>query len=221
MSPRNIAAEAHRKKLDILGICDHNSAENAGALMEAAGRVEVRALPGLEITSREEVHMVALFDEIDAALSLQEKIYANLPGQNDEKTFGLQVVASSTDEVLGFNPRLLIGATTLSLEDVVVLIHSFGGLAIAAHVDREGFSLFGQLGFIPDGLKLDALEISPRIPFEEARNRFGFPSPLIVSSDAHILSDIGLASTSFRLESASAAEIKMALVEFGGRAIIH
>ena len=120
-------------------------------------------------------------------------MYAHLPGENDEDAFGLQVVVNAEGEVLRFNEKLLIGATTLALGEVVSLIRSHGGLAIAAHIDREGFGIIGQLGFIPDGLPLDALEISSAMPVETARQKFGSRLPLTPASDAHRLDEIGRA----------------------------
>ena len=172
MSPQAIALQAKRREIDILGICDHNSAENVPAVMRAADQFAIRVLPGMEVTSQEEVHVLALFDELEPALALQEIVYANLPGENDEEAFGMQVVVNAEGEVLHFNPRLLIGASTLSIEEVTDHIKALDGLAIASHIDREGFSLLGQLGFVPEHLALDALEISPRISLEEAEQRF-------------------------------------------------
>lgn len=220
MSPLNIAAAAKRKELDLVGICDHNSAENAAAVAAAAGRLGIRALPGLEVTSREEVHVLALFDQIEAALSLQERVYAHLPGENDEEAFGLQVVASADDEVLGTSGRFLAGATQLSLKDVVSAVHSLKGLAVASHVDREGFGIIGQLGFIPDDLALDALEVSRRLTIEEGRSAYGASRPIITGSDAHVLDEVGLASTSFRMEAGTVSEIGLALRGLGERLVL-
>jgi PHP family Zn ribbon phosphoesterase len=221
MSPLNIVAAAKQKDLDLLGICDHNTAENAGALAEAAGRLGLRVLPGLEITSQEEVHILALFDGVETALAMQERVYAALPGENSESIFGRQIIVNSEDEVLGFNPRLLAGATTLTLEEVVGSVHLLQGLAVASHVDRTGFGLIGQLGFIPRGLELDALEVSHHTSLEEGRTRFGSAVPLVSSPDAHFLAEIGQASTAFWLEAGTIEEIKLALKRTGGRKIIH
>lgn len=221
MSPRRIAEEAKRKCLDILGVCDHNSAENAGALTDAAGRLGIRVFPGLEITSREEVHVLALFETLESALSMQDEVYSHLSGENDETVFGPQVVASAEDEVLGFNPKLLLGAVTLSLASVVDGIHAREGLAIAAHIDRKSFGLLGQLGFVPERLALDALEISSHLSIEEARARYGAARPLVRSSDAHALREIGLATTSFALEAATVEEIRKAFLGLEGRRVIH
>lgn len=221
MSPLRIAEQAKLKEIDILGICDHNSAENAPALIKAAHKFRINVLPGMEVTSQEEVHILALFDTAESAFKLQEIVYDHLPGENDEKAFGMQVVVDEKDEVLGFNKKLLIGASTLSVEKVVQTIHSLRGLAIASHIDREGFSLISQLGFIPENLKLDALEISPQTSWEEAMTRFQPSEPLFSSSDAHFLEEIGRGVTCFYIEKGNTEEIRKALQNEEGRKIIH
>ncbi len=221
MSPQAIALQAKHREIDILGICDHNSAENVPAVMRAADQFAIRVLPGMEVTSQEEVHVLALFDELEPALALQEIVYANLPGENDEEAFGMQVVVNAEGEVLHFNPRLLIGASSLSIEEVTDHIKALDGLAIASHIDREGFSLLGQLGFVPEHLALDALEISPRISFEEAEQRFHPELPLTCASDAHYLDDIGTGYTTFFIEDRTTREIRRALRNEDGRRISH
>ena len=221
MSPKGILTAAKKKELDIIGICDHNSSENSLAVMNAARKMNISVFPGMEVTSQEEVHVLALFDEIENSLKLQKFVYKNLPGENDEKAFGMQVVVNEKEEVLGFNNKLLIGATTIPLEEVIRLIHSFNGIAIASHIDRESFSIIGQLGFIPDNLELDALEISPNITFKEARKRYANHYPITCSSDAHFPDDIGKRFTSFLLEDSTLAEIKKALKNKNGRRLIH
>jgi PHP family Zn ribbon phosphoesterase len=221
MSPSAIAEQANLKEIDILGICDHNSAENVPAMVKAARKFRISVLPGLEVTSQEEVHILALFDTAEAAFELQEIVYEHLPGENDEKAFGMQVVVNEKGEVLRFNKKLLIGASTLSVEKVVQAIHSLQGLAIASHIDREGFSLIGQLGFIPESLNLDALEVSPQTSYHEAMKKFQFAYPLTFFSDAHFLEEVGRGFTCFHIEEGSTEEIKKALQNEEGRKIIH
>jgi PHP family Zn ribbon phosphoesterase len=221
ISPLAAVRQARAVGIDILGICDHNSSENTPAAMQAAPRYDLRVLPGMEVTTAEEVHILALFGELEPARELQETVYRHLPGENDEKTFGMQVIANADDEVLGFNKRLLIGATTLRVEQIVQEIRSLGGLAIAAHVDRESFSLISQLGFVPEDLPLDALEISPGISRGEAEKRYAPSLPLVQSSDAHNLEEIGRCRTAFLVEEASIEEIKRALEEREGRRIVR
>jgi hypothetical protein len=152
MSPKKIVQKSLEKHLDLIAICDHNTAENAAATLREGTRQGIGVLPGMEICSREEVHLVALFNNIEDTLKMQEYVYAHLPGKNQPEVFGHQVVADEHDQVLGENPRLLIGATQLSLLDIVEKAHHLGGICISAHVDRPSYSLIGQLGFIPEDL---------------------------------------------------------------------
>jgi hypothetical protein len=221
MSPKGILMQAQEAGLDILAICDHNSSENVAAVKKAAKDTNIIVFPGMEVTSLEEVHVLALFEETADVLELQEFVYRNLPGKNDEDTFGKQVIINDKEDVLGFSDRLLIGATTIPLEDIIRSIHSLRGTVIASHIDRESFSIFGQLGFIPDNLGLDALEISPNITFAEAKKRYPQNYPIISSSDAHYPSDIGKSFTSFLLKDGTLTEIKKALKNEDGRKILN
>lgn len=220
LGPRAIVAQAAGHDLDVIGVCDHNSAENVPAVVRAARNSNVRVLPGMEVTSKEEVHLLAIFDRPEQALQLQAIVYQHLPGGNDPEAFGLQPVVDEDHEVLGFSERLLAGATDLAVEEVVADIHALDGLAIASHVDREAFGIFGQLGFIPAGLELDALELSPHTSPEEGRRRFAhYALPFLQFSDAHCLEEIGRTSTYFRIGEASTAEIRRALRGQQGRRV--
>ncbi len=221
MSPQNIVHKAKTEKIDLIGICDHNSAENVPALKKAAKKLKIQVLPGIEVTTQEEIHVLALFDKITSALKLQEIIYKNLPGENDEKTFGMQVVVNEKGDVIRFNKHLLIGATSLSLEKMVKLIHSMEGLAIASHIDRPAFSIISQLGFIPDSIRLDAVEISPLISIVQAKKRFNPELPMVQFSDAHFLKEMGNGYTIFYIEKSNTQEIKKALLSQEGRKIMH
>jgi len=218
MSPKNIIKEAKKKGLDIIGICDHNSAENFPALEKCANIAGIKAIGGIEITSMEEVHILGLFGTERDLFSMQEAVYSSLHGVNDEERYGLQVVVNEKDEVLGYNNRLLIGATEMSVEEVVDLIHEYNGIAIASHVDREGFSIITNLGFIPEGLKLDALEImEPALREKIDRDRdFVF----ITSSDAHVIDDIGKRYSCFLMKESTFEEIRSCLCKENGREVI-
>jgi hypothetical protein len=209
MSPRNIVSEAKRKGLQVIGICDHNSAENVPAVEKNAVREGILVIGGIEVTSKEEVHILALFGSAELLFSFQGIVYENLHGTNDEKRYGEQVIVDEEEVVMGFSDKLLIGATDITIERLVDLIHEFDGLAIAAHADREGFGIIGQLGFIPEGLHLDALELAD--PSKRERIPQGGRWPFITSSDAHTLQDVGRRSTTFLMEAANIAEIRQCL----------
>jgi hypothetical protein len=222
MGPRAIVQKAAQQGLDVIGVCDHNSSENVPAVVRAARDTNLKVLPGMEVTSKEEVHVLALFDTLEGALRLQEIVYEHLPGENDAEAFGLQVVVNEDHDVLGFNSRLLAGATELSIEQVVDSIHGLDGLAIASHVDRENFGIFGQLGFVPEGLHLEAMELSRNTSCEEGRYRLGQHGhyAFVRSSDAHSVEEIGAVSTAFWLGEATTGEIKKAFRAEDGRRVV-
>lgn len=213
MQATMIVKQAKKMGLDMIGICDHNSAENAMAVVKAGRREGISVIVGMEITSCEEAHILGLFEEEIGLMTMQELVYAHLPGKNYEDSFGPQIVIDEWDHIVGANHRLLIGATTLSVEQLVNAIHERSGLAIAAHVDRERFSLVGQLGFIPKALHLDAVEVARSSSKNNGYNNY----PVITSSDAHFLQDIGTSSTTFTLEELNLNEIRKALRHEMGR----
>jgi predicted metal-dependent phosphoesterase TrpH len=219
MVPTAIVQRVKALGLAMIAVCDHNSVENVLAVARAGEKESLCVIPGIEITSREEVHILGLFRREEELAAIQTLINDNLSGENDADTFGPQVIVNEWDEPIGFNTKLLIGATTLTLEGVVDGIHRLGGLAIASHIDREGFGLLGQLGFIPEELKLDALEVSCRVSHREWDAKCG-SFAVITSSDAHRLADIGRSPTTFLLDEPGFEELKKALARENGRKIL-
>jgi PHP family Zn ribbon phosphoesterase len=223
MHPRALVDEAVKRELDMIAVCDHNASENVPFVMNAARGTRLNVLPGMEVCTREEAHVLALFGELPALAELQDYVYANLAGLNDEEAFGMQPIVNEEGEVEGFNERLLIGATGISLEDIVDRIHLFGGIAVAAHIDRPSFSVIGQLGFIPPHVPFDALEISGRLGIREGRRRFPELAnyPFVTSSDAHFIADVGSACTRMVLKEPVFEEVLMAIRKQEGRYILE
>lgn len=223
MSPKRIVEQATSMKLHVIAICDHNSAENVQAAIKVAKKTPLTVLPGMEITTSEEVHVLAIFPTIDAVMSMQVLVYEKLaPGENKEELFGEQIIANEKDEVEGYNSRMLIGATAFSIEETVEEIHNLGGLAIASHVDREVFGIIGQLGFIPEKLPLDALEISSGTSYTEAARNIPQIAryAVVSSSDAHSLDQIGRKFTEFWIERPTIDEMKKAFLKTEGRRVM-
>jgi PHP family Zn ribbon phosphoesterase len=221
MSPLGVVREAVRKGLDLIGVCDHNSAENVLAVKKAGRQSGLLVIGGMEVSSSEEAHLLVFFELDEDLLRFQDVIYRHLTGANDERAFGQQVIADEEDGVTGFCERLLIGATSLPAEKIIHEARAGKGesLVIAAHVDREANSIIGQLGFIPPRLELDAAEVSRHTAVVEAITRFPDCKnyPVITGSDAHTTGDIGTRSFYLTVEDGSIAEIKKALAGRDGR----
>ena len=223
MSPLAIVRQAKKKGLDIIGICDHNSTKNVGAVRQAGRREGLVVIGGIEVCSKEEVHILCLFDEEQSLQEMQSLIDQNLSGENNPELFGQQCLCDEYDVILGQETKLLIGAANLSVEEIVENAHQLGGLAIASHVDRECFSIFSQLGFVPEGLHIDALEVSSRHSAAEARQYFPQTRnyPLVCFSDAHRLEEIGTAFTMFTGNAPCMMELHKALLGKAGREVIN
>ncbi|MBC7251717.1 MAG: PHP domain-containing protein [Anaerolineae bacterium] len=221
MIPPLIIRRARDLGLGLIAVTDHNSAENVAAVIEAAEGSGVAVLPGMEIQSREEVHLLTLFDTVEQVLAWQAEVYAHLPDlKNDADYFGAQFVVDATGEYVRTNERLLSVSTDLSLEEVVTRVRALGGLVIPAHVDRPSFSLIVNLGFVPPDLDIPAVEIFRFSREEEVRQRFpqlrGYT--FIRSGDAHRLSEIG-ARTMFKVAAPTVRELDLALRGEQGRRV--
>ncbi len=201
ISPKRLVEKAYHTGLTMIFITDHNSAENAEAAMKTAEKYEnLKVYPGMEITSREEVHTLALFENIRDAYKMQEAIYRYLPDAFSEKEYSEQVIANEFDEVEGYCKKSLFSAADISLNDIVGLIHEYNGLSAAAHIDRQSFSVISQLGFIPDNLMYDALEVSQNMSVEQARIVYKDNYSFIKGSDSHWLENIGTVYTEFEAD---------------------
>lgn len=219
MIPPLIVRRAAELGLDCIAIADHHSVENVAAVQEAARPYGLAVLPGMEVQTKEEVHVLCLFDHVETAWQWQETVWDHLPDlPNREEFFGPQFVVDAQGEHLRTNERLLQASTDLGFEEVMRLVEEVGGLPIPAHVDREGFSLLANLGMIPPGAGVVAVEISPRTTPQEARRRFPQLAgmPLIQSGDAHRLSEMS-STTRLLVAAPTVAELRLALRGERGR----
>jgi predicted metal-dependent phosphoesterase TrpH len=223
MTPPRILEGACRAGLDLIAICDHNSAGNAGAFIEAARGTNLAVIAGIEITTAEEIHVVGLFPEPSRARQVAARVQATLPETDSgyERRFGDQVLVDREGNPVGRETRALAMASAITLEGAVQLIHDCGGLAVPAHIERPSFSVYSQLGDLPRWIPFDAVEVSPvaqrPIGLREKFARYGFP--MVGSSDSHYLHEIGRARTLLDAEAATYEELAAALRRENGRSV--
>lgn len=222
MIPPLIVRRARELGLRLIGITDHHSVENVHAVQQAANPYGIEVIPGMEVQTREEVHVLCLFDGLGPAESWQHMIWEHLPREeNREQHFGVQLVVDAQGHPLRTNTRLLQTSTDLSFEEVLHLTGEWGGLVLPAHVDRPRYSLFSNLGMIPEGVDLTGAEISGHITEKEALSRF--PSlegvALVQSGDAHRLVEM-TNRTRFRLSEPSLRGLVKALRKEDGCEVI-
>ena len=209
MSPLRIAEIAAQRGIGLIALTDHNSARNTPAFDEACRQVGITGLFGLEITTAEECHVLALFDSLDSAARMDAWVTDALPRiPLDADFYGDQPVVDADEHILAFIDVLLISAISHSLDAVRSKTHEWGGLFIPSHINRHAFSVESQLGFLPPG-DYDAIEVMPG-SVEAYRKRY--PGiPVITSSDAHLPEQIGRAPFTLSLHDTGVEAIREAL----------
>lgn len=189
MTPANIAGMASLCGLQLLALTDHNTCGNCGAFLTACRQYGIVGVPGMELTTAEEIHLVCLFPTLEAAECFDRDVQAARPLiRNKPAVFGNQLYMDDGDRVLGEEPNLLIPATRLSLEEGTALALSYGGAAYPAHIDRPSNGILGILGDLPERPFFPTLELNDRENLEVYREKYGLQDRLLLcSSDAHRL----------------------------------
>ena len=219
MIPPLIVRAALARGVTLLAITDHNASANVAAVQQAAEGTGLVVLPGMELQTREDVHLLCLFDTLAQMAAWQALVDECLPDlPNRAEFWGEQFVVDATGDFLRREPRLLLTAAQMTLAGACAAVLALGGLPLPAHVDRRAYGLLAQLGFVPAGLPVPGLELSrwcaPATALERFPQLTGYP--LIQNGDAHELDEI-LGATVLRLAAPTVAEISLALRGQGER----
>ncbi len=222
MVPPLILRQAERLGLRLIAITDHNACHNVEAVIEAADGTGIHVLPGMELQSKEEVHLLCLFDTVSQSQEWQREVFQKLPPlANREEVFGTQFVVDSAGDWRATEQRLLASSVDMSLDEVISKVRQLGGMVIPAHVDRPVFSLLSNLGFVPEGIDVHGLEVTPR--FIPSSGFQQWPQlkawRLIVNGDAHRLQEIQH-RTLLEISAPRVREISLALQGLEGRKVV-
>jgi 3',5'-nucleoside bisphosphate phosphatase len=213
MTPRGIVDAALAAGLDLIAVTDHNTAAMTPIVARVAEERGLSFLYGIELQTREDVHLLAYFDDEQTCRSFSDEIYALLPDSaEDPYGLGEQLLVDADGTVLRREPKFLVNGLDLSFVESVARIREVGGLAVPAHVDREFFSVASQLGRLPDGVDFPILEVrdTPVPAFCE-------DATILRTSDAHTPEQIGARVTYITLETVSVEELRLATSGVGGR----
>ena len=203
MTPANLCGMAAIKGLQMIALTDHNTARNLPAAQKCCDAYGLLLIPGMEITTREEVHLLGYLPDVETALEFGELIKTHLPKKkNKPSLFGNQLVMNDDDEVTDEEDALLIAATDLSLNELVGMIRERGGVPVPAHINRGSNGLLVNLGFVPPELHFTAVEVWRALPCAHTPQQGRL---VLHSSDAHYLGDILEAEESLELPERSVA----------------
>lgn len=203
MTPNNIAGMAALNGLGIAAITDHNTCGNCRSFFAACKRYGIVPVAGMELSTAEDIHVVCLFPELEAALDFGHLVRTKLPKiANRPEIFGDQHYLDENDEIIGEEELLLINATALSLYEAALEVRSRGGVIYPAHIDREANGMITVLGAIPPEPGFVCAELadmgslaSHRHYLEEAHI-----DCILSSSDAHYLWNINESKNSVEID---------------------
>jgi hypothetical protein len=194
MTPATVVGMAKLAGAQLVAVTDHNSALNLPAAQAAAQAYGIKLLPGIEVNTQEEIHLLCYFSTVEKALELGEKIFAALPAfPYDPLVWGRQIVMDENDLELYTVERLLTGAVAIDIYAMKAMCEAMGGIAVPAHTEKDSYSLLSVMGFCPEDLDFAAYEMANPEKYPELAQR-GFLQrgrEILCSSDAHNLEDIG------------------------------
>lgn len=190
LTPAMAVGMAKLAGADVIAVTDHNSARNLPAAQAACQAYGLRLLPGVEVNTAEEIHLLCYFSRVKTALQFGAILYEALPAfPYDPAIWGRQLVVDEEDHVLDEVEKLLTGAVRLTLAEVAALCRRMGGVPVPAHADADSYSVFSVLGGWPMDVDFELLEVKfpERAETLMAAGLLPADRPVLTSSDAHCI----------------------------------
>jgi PHP family Zn ribbon phosphoesterase len=210
MTPGNLVGMAKVKGLDVIALTDHNSCQNCPAAIYHGEQYGITVIPGMELCTAEEVHVICLFPDLTSALDFDAYVYERLlPIKNQEHIFGKQQILDNNDIQIATVENLLISATDISFDDSFALVQSFGGVAFPAHINKASTSLLSNLGFIPPDSSFKTVEIKNKDDLQSLQQDHPYllDCNILFNSDAHYLEDISEPNHSLSVQKHTVSDI--------------
>ena len=203
MTPYNLVNLSALMGMEAIALTDHNSCMNCGAAMRAGAEAGITVIPGMELCTSEEVHVVCLFEELKAAEEFSDYVLSTMPPiKNRPEIFGTQLIMDETDKVLGSQDILLTAASGIPISNVEKIVDGYGGVCYPAHIDRSSYSVISNLGMITEDMGFEVAEVSPSGNLDDliAKHPILSRMKILTSSDAHRLDALPPASLSLHTD---------------------
>ena len=212
MTPNNLVNMAALAGLQVIALADHNTTKNVPAAMKVGEHVGVLVVPAMELTTKEDIHVLCLLPSVEKAEGLRQYVYERLPQRkNRPKAFGHQYVMDENDEIIEEEPQLLAFGSSIGIYEVKALLESFDGLAIPAHIDRASYSLLGVMGLIDREMGFSLYETTRDCDTAALQEKYKFSGSFIANSDAHDLIAIADGEQTLEIEELTAEGVIQAL----------
>lgn len=195
MTPNNIVNFAKIMGYDVIALTDHNTALNCPAVAKLSEKNGITFIPGMELCTSEEVHIVCLFYTLEDALRFSDYVKSTMPPiKNKPSVFGEQLICDENDNVIGQEEILLVTASGISTEKVVKKVAEYNGICYPAHIDRSSFSILSNLGMIDEYFGFKCAEIYDIMKEDELKEKHPYLKKLKIlsDSDAHYLENMRL-----------------------------
>ena len=202
MTPNNLVNMAKILGLDVIALTDHNTSLNCEAAIKVGEEVGVLVIPGMELTTSEDIHAVCLFPALEKALAFSEYVDANrIKVRNKAEIYGRQVIMNENDEEIGEIEHLLLPASFISIMDAYSKAHEFGGICYPAHIDRDSLSILSVLGEIDPYCHFKTAELADLSKLDELKKQHPILETLHIvnCSDAHYLENMRDAANTLEL----------------------
>lgn len=210
MTPYNLVNMAKLLGLDIIALTDHNTCENCASAVKVGESIGITVIPGMELCTSEEVHVVCLFDDIENAMKFSDYVLSTMPPvKNRPEIFGEQLIMDEEDNIVGKQEKLLTLASSISISDVCKTVEDYGGVCYPAHIDRNSYSVLSNLGMITEDMGFSAVEMTAEADRESLLKMHTILDgvPIFVDSDAHYLENIKDAENTIELPENSAKAV--------------
>ena len=206
MTPNNLVNMAKLLGLDVIALTDHNTSLNCEAAMAVGREIGLVVIPGMELTTSEDIHAVCLFPTLEKALAWNGYVDNHrIKIRNRADIYGRQVIMNESDEEMGELEHLLLPATEISIMNAYRKVKEFGGICYPAHIDRDSLSILSVLGEIDESCGFKTAELADKSKLEALRTQHPILNTLniVTNSDAHYLENMRDAANYLELDSLS------------------
>ena len=216
MTPNNLVNMAALAGLQVIAVSDHNTTRNVPAAMAVGREAGVLVVPAMELTTKEDIHVLCLLPDPDTAEDFRKYVYERLPQRkNRPKAFGYQYVMDENDEIIEEETQILNFGSSIGVYETKALLERYHGLAVPAHIDRASYSLTGVMGNVDQELGFRVYETTIDCDRQALMERYGFRGGFISNSDAHDLIAIRDGERTLDVESMSPRGVIEAVKRLG------
>lgn len=223
MTVNNIAGMAKIKNLRAVAITDHNTCKNCRPFERVCDHYGIVAVPGMEVTTAEEIHVLVYFRTVEDAEGFEQELDGyRMKIKNRIDLFGNQQILDEDDNIIGEYEYLLPSATMLSVDELYEKASKYGAAVVPAHIDKTSNGMIGILGMMPEAPVFGCVEIKDKSKTEKIKenNPILENTPVISDSDAHCLWDINEAEHFLPLSAhGTAEEVRNRIIDYlrGGK----